>query len=178
MRGVGGGHRPEDGDHRILERLRIVRGGRLHRGRGHDLHQVVHDHVPKRPHGVVEVSAVLDAEALRHRDLHARDGVPVPDRLEHHVRESQVQDLREAHLSQEVVDPVELRLVDVAVDLFGQGAGRLAIVTERLLHDHARVRGQSRLGESLDDRAEEERAGSPDRTPGCCAPLIAAASRS
>ena len=51
--------------------------------RGDDLHQVVDDDVAERADRVVEVAAVLDAEVLGHRDLDARDVVPVPDRLEH-----------------------------------------------------------------------------------------------
>ena len=46
------------------------------------LHQVVDDDVAQRADRVVEVAAVLDAEALGHRDLHRRDVVAVPDRLE------------------------------------------------------------------------------------------------
>ena len=47
------------------------------------------------PTGIVEAAAILDAEVLGHRDLHQRDVVAVPDRLEHRVREAQVQDLLE-----------------------------------------------------------------------------------
>ena len=90
------------------------------------------------PTGIVEVAAVLDAEVLGHRDLHALDVVAVPDRLEHRVGEPQVEDLLQAHLPQVVVDPVQLGLVDVLVQLLGQGAGRLLVVPERLLHHHAR----------------------------------------
>ena len=86
----------------------MTAGGRLHRGRGDDLHHVVHDDVAKRADRIVEVAAVLDAEVLGHRDLDALDVVPVPDRLEHRVREPQVEDFLQAHLPQEVVDPVEL----------------------------------------------------------------------
>ena len=41
--GVGGG--AEDGVLGVLERLGVVAGGRLHRGHGDELHQVVDDHV-------------------------------------------------------------------------------------------------------------------------------------
>ena len=156
VRRVGFGHRPEDRDHRVLERVGVAAGGRLHRGRRHHLHEVVDDHVAEGAHGIVEMAAILDPEVLRHRDLHAGDVVPVPDRLEHRVREPQVEDLDEAHLPEEVVDPVELGLVDVAVDLVVERAGGRDVVAEGLLDDHARVLGQPGLGESLDDGAEEE----------------------
>ena len=85
--------------------------GRLHRHRRDDLHEVVDDDVAQRADRVVEVAAVVDAEVLGHRDLHARDVVAVPDRLEDRVGEAQIEDLGEAHLAEEVVDPVELLLV-------------------------------------------------------------------
>ena len=99
---------------------------------------------------------VLDAEVLRHRDLHAFDVVAVPDRLEHRVGEPQVEDLLQAHLSQVVVDPVQLGLVDVLVQFLGQGAGGGSVISERLLHHDPPRRGQASLGQALDDRAEQE----------------------
>ena len=127
---------------RILERFRIAARGGLHRGDREHLHQVVDDDVAQRAHRVVEVPAILDAEALRHRDLHARDVRAVPERLEHRVRKAQVEQLVGAHLAEEVVDPVELVLIDVAVDFRGQRACGGEVVTEGLLHDDARVAGQ------------------------------------
>ena len=142
---------------RVLERGRVAARRRLHRRGGDHLHQVVDDDVAQRPDRVVEVAAVLDAEALGHRDLHGRDVVAVPDRLEHRVREPQVEDLAEAHLPEEVVDPVQLRLVEVLVDLVVELAGRGEVVSERLLDDDARALGQPGLGQPLDHGAEQER---------------------
>ena len=132
-------------------------GGGLH-GRGRDdLHEVVDDDVAQRADGVVEVAAVLDAEALGHGDLDAVEVVPVPDRLEHRVGEPEVEELLEAHLPEEVVDPVDLRLVEVLVELGGQRAGRRLVVTERLLDDHPGRVGEAGVGQALDDGAEQER---------------------
>ena len=93
---IGRRHRAEHREQRVLERVRVARRGRLHRRGGDHLHQVVDDHVAQRPDRVVEVTAVLDAEALGHRDLDRRDVVAVPDRLEHRVREPQIEDLARA----------------------------------------------------------------------------------
>ena len=104
------------------------------------------------------MAAILDPEALRHRDLDRGDVVAVPDRLEVRVREAEVQELVETHLPEEVVDPVQLRLVDVLVDLRRELARRLEIVAERLLdHDARRLLGQPRVGQALDHPAEQER---------------------
>ena len=135
VRRVGGDDRAEERDLRVLERLRVAAGRRLHRGRRDDLHQVVDDDVAQRADRVVEVPAVLDAEVLGHRDLHGLDVVPVPDRLEHRVREAEVEDLLEPHLPEVVVDPEQLRLVDVLVQLVGERARRRRVVAERLLDD-------------------------------------------
>ena len=135
----------------------VAPGGRLDGRRRHHLHQVVDDDVAERPDRVVEVAAILDAEALGHRDLHRRDVVAVPDRLEHRVREPQEEDLGEPHLPEEVVDPVELRLVEVLVDRLVELAGRGEVVPERLLDDDPRALGQAGLRQTLDHGAEQER---------------------
>ena len=111
----------------------------------------------RAPDRVVEVPAILHSEVLGHRDLHAGDEVAVPDRLEHRIREAQVDDLLEAHLAEVVVDPQELRLVDVLVQLVRQRAGGRRVAAERLLHDDARIRRQPGIRQALDDPAEEER---------------------
>ena len=100
---------------------------------------------PERADRVVEVAAILDAEVLRHRELHARNVGPVPDRLEHRVRKAEEEDLLEAHLPEEVVDPVQLGLIDGLVELVGERSGGLEIVAERLLHDHPRRGRQARV---------------------------------
>jgi hypothetical protein len=56
-----------------------------------------------------------------------------------------------------VVDPEELRLVDVLVQLVGQLGRRLAVVAERLLDDDTPALGEARLGEPGDDAPEQER---------------------
>jgi hypothetical protein len=92
------GDRVEEGDLGVLDELRSPLGRDLHRRRGDDLHQVVDDDVAQRADRVVEVAAVLDPEVLGHRDLDRLEVVPAPQRLEHRVREAQVEDLLEAHL--------------------------------------------------------------------------------
>ena len=81
--------------------------------------------------------------------------MPVPDRLEDRVREAEVEDVLDGHLPEEVVDPVELRLVDERVQFGVQRASRSEVVTERLLDDDPRVLGETRLRQPADDGAEE-----------------------
>ncbi len=157
VRGVGLRHGAEEGDLGVLDRRRVSARRRLHRGRRDHLHQVVHHDVAQRADGIVEVAAVLDAERLRHRDLDAGQEVAAPDRFEHRVGEPQVEDLGQAHLPEVVVDPVQLRLVDVLVDLLGERDRGLAVVPERLLDHDARRVGQPGVVQALDHRAEQER---------------------
>ena len=119
---------------------------------------MVDDDVADGADGVVEVPAVLDAEALGHRDLHAGDVVAVPDRLDHRVGEAQVQELVGAHLSQEVVDAVQLGLVDVLVDFGGERARGDPIVAEGLLDDHAPALGEAG-GSELPDHGPKQEGG-------------------
>ncbi len=164
---VGVLDRPEERDHPVLEHVGIAARGRLHRRRGDHLHEVVDDDVAQRADGVVEVPAVLDAEVLRHGDLHALDVVPVPDRLEHRVREAQVEDLARGPSS--------------------RGSGRSGRAATRRCTGAARRRargprpGRGRtasrprrvpvfvrpgLGEALDDPCRRGRAGSRGRRRG------------
>ena len=154
---VGGAGGAQDGRDRVLERAQVGARRRLHRDRGHDLHQVVDDDVAQRADRVVEVPAGVDAEVLGHRDLHALDVVAVPDRLEDRVREAQVEDLGEPHLPEEVVDPVELLLAQVDLELGLQRARRLEVVPERLLDHDARALGQARAGQAVDHHPEQRR---------------------
>ena len=152
---VGLGHGDEDIALAVVDDADAVPGRWLHGHEAQDLQQVVLDDVAHRADRVVEVTAVGDVEVLAHGDLHARDEVPVPDRLEDRVREAQVEDVLDRHLPEEVVDAVELRLVDERVQLRVQRARGGEVVAERLLDDDARVLGETGVGQALDDRAEE-----------------------
>ena len=118
---------------------------------------MVDDHVTQRADRIVEVTPVLDAEVLRHRDLHALDVVPVPHGLEHRVGEAQVEDLLEAHLPEVVVDPEELRLVDVLVQLVGERPRRGRSCPNGFSTTTRRVLRQPGLRQTLHDAAEQER---------------------
>ena len=71
---------------------------------------MVDDHISECADGVVEAASVLGAETFGHRDLDTRDVVSVPDRLEHRVREAQVEQFFETELSEEMVDTEDLLL--------------------------------------------------------------------
>ena len=81
----------------------------------------------------------------------------VPDRAEQRVREPQVEELVEAELPEEVVDPEELVLLDHAVQLPRERLGRGEVVPERLLDHDPRPARQPRAAELRDDDVEQRR---------------------
>ena len=105
---------------------------------------MVHHHVAVRARPLVEPDALPDRERLGHVDLHVRDVLAVPDRLEEPVRESEREDVERRFLAQEVVDAEDLALVERRVQRFVELHRAREVGAERLLHDDARALGQAR----------------------------------
>ena len=99
---------------------------RLHRDQRQQLHQVVLDHVAQCAGTFVVRGTALDTDRLRRRDLHVIDVPPVPDRLEHAVRETEHHQVLDGLLPEVVIDPEDLFLVEVAMDEAVQRRGRCA----------------------------------------------------
>jgi hypothetical protein len=105
------------------------------------------DHVAKRPGLLVEAGAALDVELLGHVDLHIRDVVAIPDRLEDPVGKPRHQDVLGGLLAEEVVDPVDRLLLEHVVQGGVEPARRLDVVPEGLLHHQRAVIGNPGLAE-------------------------------
>src|SRR5437773_6713900 len=148
---------PEDLHLLVADRLVVRRHRRLHREEADHLQHVVLDDVADRAGLLVEAAAPLDAEALRHRDLHALDVVTVPDRLEERVREAEEQQVLHRLLPEVVVDPEDRRLVEHPVQRRVERLRRGQVAAERLLEHDARVARAARLPEPLDHGLEETR---------------------
>src|SRR5262245_11494757 len=94
---------------------------------------------------VVELAAALDAEALRHRDLHALDVLPIPQGLEKRVGEAEEQQVLHGVLAQIVIDAEHAGFVEAAMHGRVQPLRRGQVLTERLLdHDAAAGRAPRR----------------------------------
>ena len=154
---IGGGHRLEEVELLVADRVLVVAAGRLHRDQRQHLQQVVLDDVAQSADGVVETAAVLDAEVLGHRHLHVGDVLAVPDRLEDRVGEAQVGDVHHRLLAEEVVDAQDLVLLENLMQLGVELSGRLQVVAEGLLDNDPRVLGRSGLAEPADDGCEQRR---------------------
>ena len=127
---------------------------------------MVRDHVAQRSRHLVELAAPLHAHRLRRGDLHVIDPVAIPDRLEQPIGEAERRDALDRVLSEKVVDPEDLVLVQRAKDAGIQRARRVQAMAERLLDDHAAPEpmlavlvlvliGELRLAELLHHGAEE-----------------------
>ena len=76
------------------------------------------------PAVLVEVRAALDPDRLGDGDLDVIDELAVPDRLEDAVREAQGEEVLDRLLAEVVVDPEDLALLEVALDLRHSAAVR------------------------------------------------------
>ena len=108
---------------------------RFHGGERQQLEQVVRHHVTKRAGGVVKIPARSHACRLGNGDLDVVDVVAVPQRLEQAVGEPQHHQVLHRLLSEVVIDPVDLALVQRAEKLAIECPGREQVRPERLLHD-------------------------------------------
>src|SRR5262249_273741 len=110
------------------------------------------DHITDRANLFVEPAAALDADDFGHRDLHALDVMPVPDRLDERVGESEEQQILNRFFPQVVIDPENVRLREAVVQRLVERLRRREIAPERLLDDDA-----SRLVAAGDSQAVGDR---------------------
>ena len=131
--------------------LSILAGGSIARLLK-QLEEVVLDDVADRAGLVVEAAAALDAEVLRHRDLHALDVGPVPERLEERIREAEEQHVVDGALAEVVVDPEDVALDERAEQDPIQLARRGEVLPEGLLDDDAGALRAARSRQLFHDR--------------------------
>ena len=111
--------------------------GRLHRGQGHKLHDVVLHHVADGARLVVIAAAAADAEAFGDGDLDVVDIIAVPDRLEDAVAKAEDQDVLHRLFAEVVVDAVDLLLLEDALQLVVELLGAGKVLAEGLFDDEA-----------------------------------------
>ena len=141
----------------VAQRLAVHPRRRLHREVAQHLEQVVLDDVADRAGRVVEAAAALDAEVLRHRDLHALDVGAIPERLEDRIREADEQHVVNGPLAEVMVDPEDVALDERAEQDPIQLARRGEVLAEWLLDDDAGALRAARSRQLLDDGSEQRR---------------------
>src|SRR4029079_11824833 len=110
-----------------------------------------------RAHFLVEPSSSLHAEALRHRDLHARDVVAIPDRLEKRSGKPEIEKILDRFLPQVMIDAEYGCLGKDAGERAVERLRRGEIAAEGLLDDTARVCAAPSLGQSVDNGCKHAR---------------------
>ncbi len=153
--GVERAHRLKNLGFLVVHEAIVAAGGRLHGEQRDDLEQVVLDYVAQAAGALVKGTAAVDAEILRQRHLDARDIVAVPDRFEERIGETEVEDVHDRLLAEEVIDAEDR--------IFGEDAARDAverargakIAPERLFDDDARIAGETGAAEPFDHRLEQ-----------------------
>ena len=113
------------------------------------------DHVADGAGPVVKGAPALDAEALRHGDLHALDMVAVPDGLQESVREAEEEHVVHRPLAEVVVDAEDRRLVEAAEQRPVQLPRRGEVRPKGFFDDHAGALGTARLGQLIHDQPEQ-----------------------
>src|ERR1022692_4973291 len=112
---------------------------------------MVFDHIADRPSIVVELPPSLDAEFLRHCDLHTLDVIPIPDRLQEAVGEAKEQKIENGLFTKVVVDAKDSRFRKHGMKSGIQLLRRGEIVPEGLLDNHSSIFHAVRLCERLDN---------------------------
>ena len=136
-----GAHRIQRADHLQLlvpHRIRVKVIRRFHRDQAQKLHQMVLHHVPHRARLVVIGAAPLDPHRFGHRDLHMVNVFGLPQRLEQDVGKTDSHQVLHRLLSQIMVDPVNLVLVEMLGQHGVQRARRCQIAPKGLFHHDAR----------------------------------------
>src|SRR5690242_8622384 len=125
--------------------LVVIAGGCFHCQERDQLEHVVLHDVADGTGLFVEFSPARHAEALGHRNLHALDRVPIPDRFEKRVGEAGVEQILDRFLAEVVVDAEDGRFGEDGVQDLVEGLSRGEIASEGLLDDDARDWGSAAL---------------------------------
>src|SRR5208282_1762317 len=112
------------------------------------------DDIPDRSGLIVEAAAALDAEILRHSDLHALDVVAVPERLHEGVGEAEDDHVVYRTLPQVMINSENRGFIELPEKDLIQMSRGLQIVTERLLNDDAGVGRAAAMRQLFEHRFE------------------------
>ena len=151
----------EDLDLLVTDEISRKDGRGLHGRQGQDLGQVVLDDIAQGPGLIVVTRPCLDTQGFGHRDLHGGHPVPVPEGFEGRVGEAEDEKVLDRLLAQIMVDPENLRLVEISVYEAVEGPGRIEVPAEGLLDDqpHPSFGGLQPGFADAPDRVGKERRG-------------------
>src|SRR5713101_2382521 len=123
----------------------VERHRRLHRDQREQLQHVILHHVAQRTRRIVVHRACADAFAFGHGYLHVVDVARAPHALEDRVGEAQHEHILDGFLAQVMVDPEDLRFVEITMDKAVYFECAFEVVADGLLDDDAREIRRARL---------------------------------
>src|SRR5208337_1107357 len=126
----------------------------FHREIAQNLEKMILDDVADGSRLIVESTAALYAEILRHRDLHALNIVAVPERLHERIGEAENDHVVHRALPQVMIDPENRGFVELSEKNLIQMSRRFQIVTERLFDDDTGIGRAAAMRELLEHRLE------------------------
>ena len=144
--------------------IRCATGGSIARFDQH-LKQMVLHHVADRSGLIVKSTAALNAEILRHRDLHALDVVAVPKRLQKSVGKAEEQHVVDRPFAEIMIDAKDVSFVEDAQQNPVQFLRGCEVVPEGLFHDDACAFVADRTSPDARRRSRTALAESPGSAP-------------
>ena len=133
----------------------------IHRHFSRQLHEVCHQHVEDGSRGLVERRPHRDVERLGYVYLNTFDVRSIPGPGEEAIGKAQDVNVLGRLFPEEMVDPVDLRLLERLVRDAVEFGERLQGGAERLLVDHPRALGQVVGADSLRSEGQRLPAGQP-----------------
>ena len=121
---------------------------------------MVLNHVANHARVIVVSASELDAKLFSNRDLNVLDIASVPYGLENGIPKAEYHNVLNRLFAKVMIDPVNLRFLDVLADFLVQRSGTHEVLAEGLFYDDAfpAVRGfraKAHGAELLDDRGEK-----------------------
>src|SRR6476661_6241587 len=96
---------------------------------------MVLEHVAQNAGFLVVLATPFDTHRFGGGDLHVRDVVAIPERLEDRIRKAEYENVLDALFTEVVIDAIDLVLTEFVEDEPVERARRLEVASERLL-DH------------------------------------------
>src|SRR5215813_7778235 len=146
---------PQDLDFFVPYGFAIGSHWRLHRQVGQNLEQMVLHDVADRARLIIKRAPPLDAEVFGHGDLHTRDMVAIPERLQERIGKAEEEHVVHWQLAQVMVDAEDRFLVEGAEQRAVERLRRAEIVPERFFNDDARAVRAFSFAQLVHNRLEQ-----------------------
>ena len=122
----------------IADRSGAQRNRRFHRDEREELHHVVLDDIAEKSFFFEKMAPRPDADIFGDCDLHMIDMAVIPERFENRIRKAENEEILDCFFAEIMVDPVNLRFIEVFGDVLLETFRRCTVVSKRFFDDDAR----------------------------------------